>query len=350
MTFWIIAALLCLVAVGFGAWPLYRESRRLTPLLAIVIVSTVAVSVGLYSRVGSPDIPSAGAQSDTLPDMESAIAALQQRLLDNPEDVNGWNMLARSNMTLQRFGDAVSAYERVMELEDGQNAQTMVDLALAILSRDGTAIEGRASSLIEGALALEPNNPAALFYSGIASANRGDTDTAAERWEILLGLNPPPEIRSILEQRVAEWRGVPIESIEPPVVATGPTAPPASGEAPTADPEAVVTARIALSDGALSALTADANVFVIARDPAQPSPPIAVSRVRLSDLPAVVSLGDAESMVAGRSLSGFEEFELLARVSLSGSPAAASGDWFGTLIVRPADNPSVLLSIDQQVP
>ena len=350
MTFWIIAGLLCLVAVGFGAWPLYRESRRLTPLLAIVIVATVAVSVGLYSRVGSPDIPSAGAQSDTIPDMESAIASLQQRLLDNPEDVNGWNMLARSYMTMQRFGDAVTAYERVMELEDGQNGQTMVDLALAILSRDGTSIEGRTSSLIESALALEPNNPAALFYSGIASANRGDTEMAATRWEMLLGLNPPAEIRSILEQRVAEWRGVPIESIEPPVVAAGPSAPAAPGEAPTADPDAVVTARIALSDSALSALTADANVFVIARDPAQPSPPIAVSRVRLSELPTVVSLGDAQSMVAGRALSGYEEFELLARVSLSGSPAATSGDWFGTLIVRPADSPAVFLSIDQRVP
>ena len=350
MTFWIIAALLCLVALGFGIWPLYRESRRLTPLLAIVIVATVAVSVGLYSRIGSPDVASAGAQDDTLPDMESAIASLQQRLEDNPDDANGWNMLARSYMTLQRFGDAVTAYERVMELEDGRNAQTLVDLALAISSRDGSAIEGRTSSLIESALALEPNNPAALFYSGIASANRGDTDTAAARWEMLMGLNPPPEIRSILEQRVAEWRGVPIESIAPPLADTGTASPPASTAAPTADPDAVVTARIALSDDALSALTSDANVFVIARDPAQPSPPIAVSRVRLSDLPTVVSLGDSQSMVAGRALSGFEEFELLARVSLSGSPAAASGDWFGTLIVRPADTDSVFLAIDQQVP
>jgi hypothetical protein len=55
-------------------------------------------------------------------------------------------------------------------------------------------------------------------------------------------------------------------------------------------------------------------------------------------------------MVAGRALSGFDEFELLARVSLSGGPAAVSGDWFGALIVRPADTRSVFLAIDQQVP
>jgi hypothetical protein len=46
----------------------------------------------------------------------------------------------------------------------------------------------------------------------------------------------------------------------------------------------------------------------------------------------------------------FPEIELLARVSLSGGPAAASGDWFGSMIVRPAESRSVSLTIDQQVP
>lgn len=350
MTFWIVVALLCLVALGFAAWPLYRESRRLTPLLAVVIVFTIGLSAGLYNQIGSPDVPSAGSQSGELPDMNVVMESLRTRLADNPDDLNGWKMLARSQMTLQRFRDAVTSYERVMELEEGRNAQTLVDLALALLSRDGTPIEGRTAALIESALALEPNNPAALFYSGVASANRGDTDLAASRWEVLLGLNPPPEIRSVLEQRVAEWRGVPMESFEQPVAEDHPVAAPVEPEVPDADPGAVVTARVALSDDAMSKLKADANVFIIARDPKQPSPPIAVDRVRLSELPAVISLGDAQSMVAGRALSGFDEFELLARVSLSGGPAAASGDWFGTLIVRPADTRSVFLAIDQQVP
>ncbi len=351
MTFWIILVVLCLVAVLFGAWPLYKTSHRLSPLLASVIVFTVAFSSGLYSYVGNPDAKS-GAQQDGLPDMEAVLASLSQRLDENPDDINGWKMLARSYMTLQRYNDAVTAYERIMELEEGRNAQTLVDLSLAILSRDSTPIEGRTAALIESALALEPNNPAALFYSGVAAANRNDIELAASRWEILLGLSPPPEIRGILEQRIAEWRGEAPPTGDPaagtPAAAVAAEA--ASSDAPAADPDAVVTARVALSEDAISSITADANVFIIARDPAQPSPPIAVSRIRLSELPSVVSLGDAQSMVAGRSLSGFEEFELLARVSLSGSPSATSGDWFGTLLVRPAENNSVFLAIDSQVP
>ncbi len=359
MTFWILACALCLVALAFATWPILSSAKRLTPMLAGIVVFTVAMSAGLYNHVGSPNVPS-GRGGDSLEDMAQVMAALEARLADNPDDIKGWQMLARSNMSLQRFGEAVTAYERVMQLEDGRNAQTMVDLALAILSRDDTPIEGRPAALIDSALAMDPNNPAALFYSGIAAANNGDTDLAAERWEILLGLNPPPEIRTVLAQRIAEWRGEPVAAIDPDAALPAdhpPIEPPggqaaqaATTEPPEADPNAVVTARVALSQGAIESIGVDANVFVIARDPAQPSPPIAVSRIRVSELPAVVSLGDTQSMVAGRDLSGFEEFELLARVSLSGSPAASSGDWFGSLIVRPSDSNSVFLSIDQQVP
>jgi cytochrome c-type biogenesis protein CcmH len=114
--------------------------------------------------------------------------------------------------------------------------------------------------------------------------------------------------------------------------------------------DTVVSAQVSLSDEARAAITSDTVVFLIARDPAAPTPPVAVSRLRLSELPKLVSLTDAQSMVAGRELSSFAEIELLARVSLSGGPAAATGDWFGSLLVRPAETRSVSLTIDQQVP
>ena len=367
--FWLIISALCLLAVLFAIWPIFKRTGRLTPLLAGVAVFTVALSAGVYNHVGEPNLPSGRGGGDELADMSVVMSALEARLQSNPEDINGWKMLGRSYLTMGQSDKAVTAYEKAMELEEGNGAQTHVDLALAILARDNAqVIDGRAAALIESALALEPNNQPALFYSGSAAASRGDTELAASRWEILLGLNPPEEIRGILEQRVAEWRGQPVAASgstaappaeAPPVdnsPAVGETAAPVVAEEsqdrapPEADPDAVVTARVALSESALSSITVDANVFLIARDPQQPSPPIAVSRLRVSELPTVISLGDAQSMVAGRALSGFEEFELLARVSLSGGPAAAAGDWFGTLIVRPADANSVYLSIDQQVP
>jgi cytochrome c-type biogenesis protein CcmH len=348
MTFWIVIVVLCLLAILFAVWPLWKGSRKLSPLVASVIVFTVALSAGMYDRIGSPGVPSGrsggGIGDSSAPGMQDAIVSLQARLAENPDDVAGWKMLGRTQMAMGNFAGGADAYEKAMALEDGKVAQTMVDLTVAILNRDGSQIEGRTASLIDSALALEPNNPAALFYAGVAAANRGDTDTAARHWEILLGLNPPENIRAMIVQRIAEWRGE-----APPETSPQAAMAPAEPDASVPD-DAIVSARVSLSEEAMAAMTGDASVFIIARDPAAPSPPIAVSRRSLSELPTVVSLTDAQSMVAGRNLSLFAEIELLARVSLSGGPAAAPGDWFGSMLVRPAENNSVILTIDQQVP
>ena len=344
MTFWIILVVLCLLAILFSAWPLWKASHKLSPLIASVIVFTVALSAGLYDRIGSPNVPSGrSANANDAAAMNDAIASLQARLAANPEDIGGWKMLGRSQAALNNFTAAADAYEKAMALEDGKVAQTMVDLAVVLLNRDNAPIEGRPASLIESALALDPNNPPALFYSGVAAANRGDTEIASSRWQKLLGLNPPDNIRAIIEQRLAEWSGE---------VSPAPAAQAVEPDSSVQDVPAgtVVSAQVSLSDEARAAITSDTFVFLIARDPAAPTPPVAVSRLRLSELPKLVSLTDAQSMVAGRELSSFAEIELLARVSLSGGPAAATGDWFGSLLVRPNETRSVSLTIDQQVP
>jgi len=55
-------------------------------------------------------------------------------------------------------------------------------------------------------------------------------------------------------------------------------------------------------------------------------------------------------MVAGRPLSAFTEIEIIARVSISGSPMAQSGDWSGAVLVNTDDARSIDLIIDQETP
>ena len=339
---WFVFSAMCFAAVVFAVWPFLRSNSQNYLVVSAAVLLIVISSIGLYSGIGSPAIPSAGPGA-AAESMDDAIAGLAARLEREPNDVNGWRMLGRSYMSLGRYSDAVAAFERVVQLESAQSAQGFVDLGEAMLAESGQAMTPRITSLFENALAIEPNNPAALFWSGLGAVNRGDRELAAERWERLLGTNPPPEIRDIIAQRIAEWRG------EAPPVAAMPAgvANPHAQDAGTGS--AIVSANIAVSSEAASSLPPEAVVFVIARDPAQPVPPIAVTRRRLSELPAVVELGDRESMVPGRELSGFAEFELIARVSLSGSPASQPGDWFGTAIVRPAEGNAISLAIDTRV-
>ncbi|NCF72720.1 MAG: tetratricopeptide repeat protein [Gammaproteobacteria bacterium] len=352
MTLWIIFVLLCLLALAFVVWPLYRSSARLTPLLATVIVLVVGSSTLLYNKIGSPNVPSGAGSS---PEFNEIISSLAKRLEANPDDVNGWLMLGRSYRSMGQFGDAIAAFEKALQLEQGQNAQTMVVLGVTLMENQGGQMSDRSSSLFENALALEPNNQNALFYAGSAAERRGDLILAADRWETLLGLNPPPDIQEMLTRKISEWRG------HPPIpsgMAEAPAAQPAPagmGQAQVAQPtqaggDAIVTLSVSLSEDAKAALPADATVYVIARDQAMPSPPIAVAPRRLSQLPTIVELSDVNAMVAGRPLSLFSEFEVVVRVSLSGSPAAQPGDWFGSLIATANSGQIIDLVIDQKVP
>lgn len=339
MNLWLLFAAMTLAAIAFVAWPLYRQERKLTPVLAMTIIGIVAVSAGLYYKQGQPEVPS-GATGEQ---MDDVIAALVGRLQDNPDDLAGWQMLGRSYMALGNFQGAVEAFEKANGLEGGQNAQTLVSLGEARLRATQGAIDGEVSALFESALAIDPNNPQALFYAGIGAFNRDDRALAADRWERLLSLNPPPEIQDALRQRIAEWRGEPVP--HPDVGAATASAKP---EAP---PEGtVVSIELSVSEQARAEVPGNASVFIIARDPAAPSPPIAVTRRSLGVLPTTVYLGDGESMVAGRNLSLFTEFEVVARISVSGQPGQQSGDWYGSAIVTPADQNTVALTISEQVP
>lgn len=346
---WLTLGVMSFAGVVFAVWPFLRDNSRNFGTVAGAVLFVVVSSAGLYSVLGSP-----GLQDQQLThgagqggDMTEVVDGLAKRLEDNPDDLGGWRMLGRSYMSLNNYAKAIEAFERVVELESGQAAQGLVELGEAVLAAEGgQTMPPRAVSLFENALAVEPNSQAALFWSGLGAVNRGDTELAADRWERLLATNPPGDIRNVIEQRVAEWRG---ETPPPATAGTQPAAAPGAAAGAAVEDGAIVSASIALSEAAQSALPPDATVFVIARDPAQPSPPIAVTRRRLAELPAVVQLGDRESMVPGRELSGFDEFELVARVSLSGQPVSQPGDWFGAVIVKPAENGSIDLSIDTPV-
>ena len=85
MTFWIILVVLCLLAILFSVWPLWKASHKLSPLVAFVIVFTVALSAGMYDSIGSPNVPSGrSVNANNAAAMDDAIASLQARLAENP--------------------------------------------------------------------------------------------------------------------------------------------------------------------------------------------------------------------------------------------------------------------------
>ena len=329
MIYALLGAML-LAAVLVIAWPLYKKEKRVSTNSTLAIAIVLLTSVFVYNQIGTPDAKTP--PPDATPSVEEMVRSLAARLQENRNDLPGWKMLGRSYVQMRDFPGAIAAYERAAEIEEQRDGQTLADLAEAILMSDRGSLSGRAGQLFENALAISPNNQKALFYAGMAAAERGDRELGAQRWERLLASSPPQNIREILRQQIAELRG----------------GAPAVPE-PAAD-GAVLTVRVSLGESAIGVVQPNLTVFIIARDPAQPSPPIAAVRRKAAELPAYVPIGDADAMIPGRVPSGFAQLEIIARVSMSGQPIAQSGDWFGQKIVSTADLNEVVIIIDEQVP
>lgn len=348
MTMWLIFAAMAALAVLFMVRPLLGTSRTLS---VTVLVTAVGLSAGLYAYIGSPGTPSGAgigmtAGGDDLPPIEAMVAGLVERLEQQPDDIGGWQMLGRTYMQIGEYPAAVEAFQTVVELDEGQNAQTLVELGEAYVASNDQVMTPREIAIFENAVTLDPMNQAALFWSGIGASNSGNNALAADRWERLLNSNPPPnaDVTRVLSERIAEWRGQPVAS-----AAAKPDLEPDAepGPEPMSQPPSEpggIRVSLDVSAAARSAAPGNAAVFLIARDPAQPSPPIAVQRRMVSELPAVIVLSDRNSMVPGRNISAFSAVEVVARISMSGSPIQQSGDWFATENTVPGSEVELVIS------
>jgi cytochrome c-type biogenesis protein CcmH len=313
-----------LAALMLVIWPFIKYDKYLSFYSIATFVFIIVLPTTIYTTIGAP---SAGSEMASIEEM---VAGLDQRLRENPDDLTGWKMLGRSYFELRNYRAAVEAFERAVEMESGTNGQTLADLGEAVWMHDQSEMTGRAGDLFENALAMSPSNSKALFYGGLTAVARGDRFLAAERWEAFLALSPTEETQEILRQQIAEWRG------EEAVVQEVYAAP-------------IVSVTVALATAVAEMVKPDSTVFIIAKDPTNPSPPIAVIKRRVIELPLAITLSDADSMIPGRVLSGFSEFVIVARISMSGQPIAQPGDWYGEEIIRPSESSETSIVIERRI-
>jgi cytochrome c-type biogenesis protein CcmH len=250
-------------------------------------------------------------------------------LENEPNDVAGWLMLGRSYVALEQFPLALRAYQRADRLESGRNAEALIGMAEAMVLQADGVVDERAGRIFEQALVLAPNSERALFFTGVAAQRRGDAATAIARFQSLLALNPPENIRPILEQQIAVLQagvGAAAQSAVSPQASSGVQA--SSGAQAASGAQARVRVSIAIAPVFASRVTPGATLFVFVRKPGQPGPPLAVKRLPAA-LPVTVELGPEDSMVPGLAISAGDGVEVSAKISADGSATPRSGDVVG---------------------
>lgn len=168
------------------------KARRSTALA--IIVALPAISLAIYLALGSPALPDLpfsqrmAAPVDKLP-LDALVLRVEQHLKDDPKDIRGWEVLGPAYIRQQRYADAVNAWSEAIAL-GGETAGRLAARGEARALAEGGVVVPAAREDFAKAAALDPKEPRAQYYLGIAEIEDGKKDAAAKRWKALLASAP----------------------------------------------------------------------------------------------------------------------------------------------------------------
>ena len=357
--FWVIgfAALFAAALVTF--LPLLRGKTLWQPAALALTFLLPAGGLWMYTEIGTPEgidpptahqpHPAASAAAGES-DIETMVDGLRARLTESPENLDGWMLLARTLKTMQRYPEALDALQVAHGIAPHDPA-VMVELAEAriFVSADGR-IDAETLDMLTRAVEIDPQQQKGWWLLGIAAAQDGDLEGAIGHWETLLAqLEPGSPVAQSVQTQINEALARLGRPVEP--VAAAAAEEPVAAEPPDDGSWRGTAVRVAASDEARAKIPTGATLFVIIRSPGPTvGPPLGVRRVVDPILPTDITINDQDSMLEERKISLESEIQLQARISLSGSPAAAPGDWASAPVVVPLNSrKSVELILDKQV-
>ena len=313
-TFIILAVVLLLAVLAVLLRPLWRDARAVAIGVGVVVATSTLL---LYQLVGTPQAldPAAVKAPETLGD---AIAQLETEMQRNPNQAEGWRLLAQGYQREQQAIKARDAYAKAAELAPADAAILTEAAQSRALADDKRLFDAQAVALLQRALKAEPTQQRARWFLGIAQRQTGDNAAAAKTWEPLLTQVDAATSASLRKEIDNARAAAGLPAL--PVVAMPVAAIPASANALTVhvslDPDFASRVR----------LRGDAVVFVIARAVGGPPMPVAAEKHAISELPFTASLDDSDSPMPTMKLSQMREIELVARMSSGGTAERQDGD------------------------
>jgi len=350
-------------------WPAAIAFALLVPACAFGIYLWVGLPAALDPRAVSA-AGGAGAQG-AMGDhqLDELVNQLAQKVRERPDDVQGWNLLARSYNAMGRTADALEAYRHLATIAPN-DPQVLADYADALGLSRGKNLSGEPAEIIQRALKIDPKHPKSLALAGTVTLNEGKFAESLAYWERLYAALPPDsqdlgEIRNIVEdvRSRAAAAGKPLPpaklvagtaparpSLPPAAMAAAPApmAPAAPRAAPV--PGKGISGTVKLADALAGRVAATDTLFIYARAAQGSRMPLAILRGGARELPKAFDLDDSMGMAPNVRLSETPEVVIEARVSKAGNAMAQPGDLIGTSAPVAPGAKGVAVVIDKVVP
>lgn len=183
-----VALLLALPIFAFAGYMLLGKPAALDP-----------------SLVAAQD--SGGQQQMTPEEIDAMVAKLAERMQANPDDLQGWTMLARSYKVLGKYDLAAESYAKAESLVS-KDPELLASYAETLaMAGGGKGLAGKPRELIEKALKIDPKHGHSLFLAGAAAMEAGDRKQGIAYWEALLPqVEPGSELDQMLRAGIDQMK------------------------------------------------------------------------------------------------------------------------------------------------
>ena len=185
---------------------------RLGALITLVFVPLISIS--LYNYLGKPEaINSVSVQRGEQQTDQSreafaqSVEKLEQKLLQNPNNLEGWMMLAKSYRYLGEEQKVVDTYEKALQQTGNEsNASLLLEYGEALAEQNRGEWQGKPLEQLHRALEADPTHNDALWFAGNIYFDLGEYGQALGYWEKLSKLIPTDdaEIVSMVNQAANE--------------------------------------------------------------------------------------------------------------------------------------------------
>ena len=180
-----------------GSGPASAHRGVIGGALAVLLLVPV-LGGGLYIALGRPDAAQvdlvqaqerAAQEAQLRAETERLIAQLRERLAADPSRVDGWLLLGRSLLAIDRPAEAIPALDRAVALQPDDAEGYVLRAEALTLAADG-AVTQAAQRDFRAVLERDPQHPGARYYLGLARLQEGDTRGAYDDWYALAADSP----------------------------------------------------------------------------------------------------------------------------------------------------------------
>jgi cytochrome c-type biogenesis protein CcmH len=349
---------------GFGD----GQKKIVLAVIAVALIAACAMvggylvsgqkKISTVAAVATPIAPPA--EAATGGDLDPLLRRLEERLKREPDDAQGWALLARTQMELGQNLNAARTYARAVAMlpDDVPLQLEQVD---AEYKAAGEKWSPEATALLSKLKVKAPKNADVLWLAGKERFEGKDYRAAVGYWEPLAKAG---SAKSISDQKIntalveakalrdgkdvsAALAAAGLNTTPLPQVSNRDSMKRLMGEMKTSlatdsnkasnvNPSAAlrgVSGEVTIDEKLKSSMSAQDVVFVFARavvDSTSSGMPVAILQFRAADLPIRFELSDNNAMSPEQKISMIQRVVVTARVSKSGDARAQPGDLEGT--------------------